>query len=416
MKKKTCLSFLFFFLFNITNIYASGFAVFSQGASSFGKAGASIAYSDSPSSVFYNPALISSLDGTQIETGTTVINLEFEHKSDLTGKTDSTDNSIFFPSTLYATYNFNKKLSFGFGAFSPFGLATQWDKTWEGRYLATNSELTSLCANPVVSWQATPKLAIAGGVNILYIDATLENSINLSPMGLGDARQKFKGDDYGYGFNLGLLYQFTDQIQAGMSFRSGYSMDLDGRLSFDLPMGSPDLLAGALPDTGSRAAIDLPEKFFASIAFQATPKLVVEAGILREGWSCYDKITTRSEKPVNGVTAEIIDKDWNDTMTYNLGLEYCFNDRLTLRTGYLFRENAVPDHTFDPSLPDSDASLYAFGGDFAWNQYTLSMAYVYERQNDRNKDTALGFIKGSSANGEYSSDIHFVAVSLKIKL
>ncbi|HKK90553.1 MAG TPA: outer membrane protein transport protein, partial [Desulfobacteraceae bacterium] len=206
MKKTACLSFLLVIFFASADLHASGFAVFSQGAASFGRAGASIAHLDSPSAVFYNPALISKLDGTQVELGTTAVRLVFEQTSDSTGETATTESDLFFPSTLYATHGVSETISVGLGIFSPFGLATQWGNTWEGRYLATDSELSTVCINPVLSVAVTPNLSIAGGVNYLDLDTSLENNINLSGYGLGDGERKFDGDGSDYGFTLGLAW------------------------------------------------------------------------------------------------------------------------------------------------------------------------------------------------------------------
>lgn len=404
---------LFIFLFS-SRLYASGFGIFSQGASSFGQAGSSIAHSQSPSSVFYNPALINGLKGTQLELGTTIIKLSFEYEDPLTGSYAATDDSLFFPSTLYASHQFNSDISFGLGIFSPFGLATEWGKSWEGRYIATNSELKSICVNPAISYKVTPKIALAAGIDFINLDALLENSINFSHYGLNDGYQKFSGDGSEYGFNLGMLYKFTNNFSLGCSYRSGYSVDLDGDVSFELPQESPAVMRAMLPDTDAEAVLKLPDVFFAGIAWNMTDKLTLETGILWEGWSDYSKIRTEFAHPVNGMTSNTVEKNWEDTVTTNIGLEYICNQNFTLRTGYLYRENSIPDTTFEPSLPDSDAHLFAAGFDINWQRYTLSTAYVYERQKEREKNNMLGIESGGSADGIYNSDIHFIALSLNM--
>ncbi|MBF0303866.1 MAG: outer membrane protein transport protein [Desulfamplus sp.] len=404
---------LFIFLSSST-LYASGFGIFSQGASSFGQAGSSIAHSQSPSSVFYNPALINDLNGTQLELGTTIIKLKFEYEDDLTGASSTTDDSLFFPTTLYASHQFNSDISFGFGIFSPFGLSTEWGNSWEGRYIATNSELNSICINPAISYKVTPKITLAAGIDFIYLDASLENSINFTPYGLNDGYQKFSGDGSDYGFNLGMLYKFTESFSLGCSYRSGYSVQLDGDVSFDLPQESPDMMRALLPDTDAEAVLKLPEVFFAGVAFHITDKWTLETGILWEGWSDFRKIRTEFAQPVNGMTSNTVEKLWEDTVTTNIGIEYLYNDRLTLRTGYLYRENAIPEATFEPSLPDADAHLFALGFDVHWQRYTLSTAYVYERQKEREKNNMVGVEYSGDANGIYNSDIHFIALSLNL--
>jgi hypothetical protein len=55
------------------------------------------------------------------------------------------------------------------------------------------------------------------------------------------------------------------------------------------------------------------------------------------------------------------------------------------------------------------------GSGFKWDRYTLSLAYVYEKQKDREKNNTLGDELGGNANGTYSSDIHFLAISLNMQ-
>ena len=417
MKKILYLSALLYILSPSSQIFASGFGIFSQSAASLGQAGSSIAHANSPSSVFYNPALINNLEGTQIELGTTVVQLQFEYENTVTKASAKTDDSLFFPSTFYATHKLNQDLSIGLGIFSPFGLATKWDESWEGRYLATTSELSSICVNPAISYRITPQMTLAAGINFIYLDASLENSICFAPYNLTDGQQKFSGDGSSYGFNLGMLYRFTNKLSLGLSYRSGYSIDLDGDVAFDLPQKNPAMLALLqirMPNSGAKTTLDLPDVAFAGIAYKLTDKWTVETGILWEGWSDYSTINTTFDQPINGMTTNSIEKNWKDTLTTNIGVEYRYNDQITLRTGYLYRENAVSDNTFDPSLPDADAHLFALGGDILLQRYTLSVAYVYEKQKNRNKNNPLGNDLGGNANGTYSSDIHFLAVSLNL--
>ena len=50
----------------------TGFSVFTQGAKALGQANAVIAHAESPSTLFYNPAIMNDLPGTQVEIGTTL--------------------------------------------------------------------------------------------------------------------------------------------------------------------------------------------------------------------------------------------------------------------------------------------------------------------------------------------------------
>ena len=46
--------------------------------------------------------------------------------------------------------------------------------------------------------------------------------------------------------------------------------------------------------------------------------------------------------------------DWQDAWLIKVGLDYKLSETLSLRGGYAFVRNQVPDSTLDPSSPDSN--------------------------------------------------------------
>ena len=113
-------------------------------------------------------------------------------------------------------------------SLAPFGLSTEWGAGWEGRYITTRSELRTLNFNPVASFQLTPSTSFAAGPDFLLVDATLENKLNFSALGLPDGNQKFSGNGFGVGSNLGLSSELTQTIAFGVSYRSEIEVDING--------------------------------------------------------------------------------------------------------------------------------------------------------------------------------------------
>jgi long-chain fatty acid transport protein len=424
--RKRVLVILSFYIIStaVQNAYASGFAIFTQSASSLGQGAAVIAHTDSPSTVFFNPALMNKLDGTQVEIGTTLLFPSREFRSDSTGQTFETKDTVFFPSTFYITHKFNKMISAGLGVFNPFGLGTDWGDIWEGRYIATNSEMTIYNINPAISCQILPGVSLAAGLDILILDAILENKINLSgvaglPAGtLPDAGQKFRGDGTGIGFNIGMAADLTKDISLGVAYRSEVKIDPTGNVTFDIPNGIPEplnsIIRGSLQNSGARTQITLPQQVFVGISYKGFDPLTLEAGMRWEGWSSFQQLKVDLD---NG-KSETKPRNWKDTFAFNFGAQYKLNDTVTLRGGYLYGQNPVPDSTFEPAIPDSDTHLFCVGIGLNLNKFSLDLAYAYQLQGDRTKDNSIGdpFQPGSgTANGKYLSDIHLIAASLKYK-
>jgi long-chain fatty acid transport protein len=399
----------------ISNAQGSGFAVYTQGASSLGQGAATIAHTDDPSAIFWNPALINKLEGTQMQLGTTIIFPSRKFESDVTGDTFRTEPDVFFPSTLFITHKFNDKISAGLGVFNPFGLATKWPDDWEGRYIATNSEMTTFNINPVISYQITPKFALAAGLDFLLLDATLEKKINLLPFGFSDANQKFKGNGNGVGFNFGILLEPHKDISIGASYRSEIKVDIDGDATFDLPAPSLRLI---FPDTAGNTDITLPQQVHVGIYYKGFDPLTFEVALRWEGWSSYDQLRIKLDKPVGlpSSTTFVTEKNWEDTYSASLGAKYQINNSITLLAGYLYGGNPIPDKTFEPAIPDANTHLFTVGTSIKHRQFKVDLAYGYQILQDRKKnndvtDPSTG-LTAFSANGTYKSHLHMVGVSL----
>jgi len=393
---------LIIFLFGLSitahRAYASGYAVFTQSSSSLGQGAAVVSHTDGPSTIFFNPALMNKLDGTQVEIGTTLLFPERKFESDATGRTYETKYDVFYPSTFYLTHQFNAAVSAGLGFFNPFGLGTDWGDTWEGRYIATNSEMKTYNINPVFSVKVMPRLYLAAGLDILHLDATLESKIN-SGMGF-DIGQKFDGDGTGIGYNLGLLYDITDDIALGVAYRSEIKVNVDGRGKFN------PQIPGMLENSSGDADITLPQQLFAGISYKGFDRWILEAGLRWEDWSCFDQLKVKFD---SGMPAPPQPRRWHDTYAFNFGAQYRYNEIVTLRAGYLYGKNPVPDSTFEPAIPDSDTHLFTVGTGLNFGKLTVDLAYAYQMQEDRTKKNDIG--SPYAANGKYKTNLNIAAVS-----
>lgn len=389
-------------LLGAENASGSGFGIFTQGASSLGQADAVVAHVDGPSAIFFNPALIGNLAGTQVEVGTTLI---FPHREyrEPGGTISHTRDTVFTPSTFYMTHAFNSSVSAGLGVFNPFGLGTDWGGEWPGRYLATNSKIVSYNINPVVAYRVTPFLSVAVGLDIVLLDATLENRINTA---FGDVRQKFTGDGKGVGYNAGVFIDAGGGLTFGASYRSEVRIGIDGNADFSVP--SP-ALEGVFPDTGGKTSLILPQQVFAGIAYQSSERLVLETGMRWEDWSSFRHLRINFGQAVAGVSSVTYPRNWHSTFAVNAGGKYRVNDTLSVMAGYLYGWNPAPDSTFEPAIPDSDTHLFCLGGELRLNRVTLALGYAYQLQTERTKKTNL---YGSLANGSYDSNLHLLAISL----
>lgn len=395
--------------------FAAGFAILQQGTAPMAQGNAFVAQADDPSAIFFNPAGINQLRGTQVYLGATAIAPRAEYKDSLGTKT-RTESHIYLPPQFYLTHELTTDLAVGLGVFSPFGLGTKWDDGWAGRYAATSSDLQTFNINPALSWRVSPELSVAGGVNVMRAEADLRRRLNLGAFGDGD--RLFKGADYGYGYNLGLLYQLTPTTNIGLSYRSEVRVKIDGDAEFSVPSSVPPAIANLFPNGGAHSRFVFPPSLFAGIAYKGLAPWVFECDLTWTGWSTFEELRVDLDRPVGTAqtSVSIQPRNWNDVFAYRFGVNYRWDEAITIRAGYIFDESPVPDETMDPSIPDADRHIFCLGGDYRFKDFTIGIAYNYILGEKRDKNNTIPEDitddNNNRVNGEYQQTSHSLAVSI----
>src|SRR5439155_7404003 len=248
----------------------AGFALQEQNASGLGHAYAGgAAAAEDVSTIFYNPAGLVRLQTMQAVVAGNVIcpSAKFHDNGSQAaafqplGGTGGDAGSCAVVPNLYLGIPFTDKWSFGIGVNVPFGLKTEYDSDWLGRFQAVKSKLDTVNINPVLSWEPTKNLTLGGGVSWQRLKAELTNKVNYagafatgvgaavasgqippaaaqtligSAIGLeSDAR--VSGHDSGWGWNVGALWQVSDQTRLGAAYRSKIKYDVSGSVNFNNP-------------------------------------------------------------------------------------------------------------------------------------------------------------------------------------
>jgi long-chain fatty acid transport protein len=407
---------------------ASGFAIYTHGAAELGMQNLVVAHTEGPASNYFNPALLAELEGIQIALGTTIIWPSREFKSAQTGQTEKTESQAFYPSTLFVSYPVSESITAGLGIVSPFGLGTDWGKTWEGRYITTNVQMDTFNINPNMTVKLTDKLAVSGGLDCMLGDATLENNVNTSLLAttplsfsvtLPDGEQQFEGHGEGYGYNLGIVFQPTEDWAVGASYRSEIRLKLYGKAKFRLPQtGDPVLdtaLQTYLPNADGDTTIELPPQLFVGACYTGFDKVTLEIGGRWEGWSSYDHLTLHFDQPVAESRTSKEKKHWKDVYSAGIGVKYQVNDTWAVLAGYYYEENPVPDDTFEPAIPSADKHDVSFGVKKTIGNFTAAVSYLYENYERRSKNNAVGETSGATANGTYHLEVHAIAASVSYR-
>jgi long-chain fatty acid transport protein len=361
----------------------AGFALYEGSARGNALGGSLVARADDPSALFYNPAGITQLPEMQVMAGATTIG-PGTHVVTTRGGTETrseTKAHLWLSPHLYSTYQCTNAIWFGLGVFSRFGLGTEFDDTWPGRYNSYNAVIQTLTVNPNVAFKVSDKLSLAAGASWMWLDLTLEQKIDFGGM-VGnsnalDVDQSLtgEGDDSGYGFNLALHYRACDWMSLGISYVSQVRQKIKGDADFSKPSG---ISAGLFQDTKASGKIRLPDMVFLGLAFYPTRRLSLEIDGVWTGWSTYDQFTVDYRDPIlPGLDSVTQDKHWNDVWRLQLGTEYQVSDWLDLRLGYVRDNSPIPEETADYLVPSNDRHVYTMGCGLHRGRWTGDLSYSY---------------------------------------
>jgi len=431
-----------------STVNAAGFGIIEQSVTGLGAAFStgSTAASDG-STIYFNPAGMSFLKNRNAATfGAHIIDPNAKFNDDgstittaLGGASLNTNNEeggdagpVALVPNFYYTRAINDKWTAGVGINAPFGLTTDYDDGWVGRYYALKSELKTININPSVAYKASNTLSFGFGLNAQYIDAALTNAIDLGSIcaatacaaGLtpqaADGEVEVAGDDWSFGYNLGLLWQATPATRIGLAYRSKIKHTLKGEADFDSPTAAAAAVAAGagLVDGDVQADANLPDSLSIGLQHNVNSKLTINADITWTNWSELEELRFEFDNvnTADGVTT----LEWEDSNRYSLGMTYQYNNQWTWRAGVAFDESATPNaELISPRVPDADRTWLTAGFTYKpSNKMSFDFGYAHLFIDDAKVEKLAGaggsenFFRGN-LNGEYDIDVNIISAQAR---
>jgi long-chain fatty acid transport protein len=332
---------------------------------------------DSTATAFNNPAGMTQLHGNQVEAdvvaGFPTIN--FHGTATTAGAPTAGNNGnnagrFGALPNFYGVLDLSDQIKLGIAINSPFALIVKQNAGWYGRYLATDSAVMSTNINPSIAYKINDKISIGGGVSAQWLQATLAQGFNQSALGAPDALVRFKGDDWGFGYNLGTLLKPWDGTQIGLTYRSKVSHQLKGDLDF-LRVAAP--LSGLLVSGAGALDANMPASTTLGITQSVTSQLKVSLSLQWTQWSAFKSINIQS-----ATATAPINVGYSDSWFTSIGASYQWNDDWTLRGGLGWDQSPVDNRYRVVNFPDQDRYMVGLGFDYKINAaLTFSGAYAH---------------------------------------
>ncbi|MCC7461828.1 MAG: outer membrane protein transport protein [Gammaproteobacteria bacterium] len=451
------------------NAWGSGFYLLEQNASGLGRAFAgTAAIADDASTVFFNPAGLARLPELQLVVAASAINVNTRfHDAGSTaalgqplGHSGGNAGGLSAVPALYLSVPFAGSFTFGLGVNAPYGLKTEYDSGWAGRFQGMRSEVKTINVNPTLAWAPTPHVSIGIGLNYQRLQATLTNAVNYSAVvysgayssayatalqqgatpaqaaqaaaaaagallqatGPLEGTARIEGDDTAWAFNVGALFDVGEATRVGLAYRSAVKYGVGGDVDFGAPTTAVPNAAliiqvasgSVLADGPVGLDLKLPDTATASLVQKVSERLTLSFDAAWTGWSSVPELRiVRTSGTVLSTTPE----HWQDAWRFALGGDLQLSSSWTVRAGVAFDQAPVPDSTRTPRLPDGDRTWIALGA--AWNpsdavRVDVGYAHLFVKGAPLNQDGGSAPSYGVLV-GEQKTKIDILAAQFRVR-
>lgn len=381
---------------------AAGFQLTEQSVAGMGRshAGAGIV-GDDLSAVHYNAAGMTLLPGLQMQVAGTYVALDIDYKG-LDGSTENgRDKPTAVPAT-FITYQINDSLWAGLGITSPYGMKIRYGNDWSARERGISGSIITVDINPNIAWKANEMFSFGFGVSALYTHSKLKNGLpgSLSVGGMTvplGGEFEYKGSDWMFTYNLGMMFSPTEDLRFGLSYRSAAHVTARG----DYTIRGNGLANG----TGSgKGKLETPETVYITGTWKPVQSLRLSALARWANWKNFETMDFTMDDPDNLSFTPIgqiaagsnpvagaaimgrlsnmpLENNWKSVWLFSLGADYDINEQWTIRGGIAYETNPIKHQELRTALIPDTSRLWLTCG-FSWKptaNWQIDAAYGHIR-------------------------------------
>jgi long-chain fatty acid transport protein len=403
-------------------VMAAGFSIGEFGGRSATMGNAVVAQAYDASTLFYNPAGLGFLDGTQLYGNVSVIfsSAKFVGASPMFPDTVyKAKEQVFPPIGIYATHRFTEKFAVGLSLTTPFGLGLAWEDDFPGRFISRDVTLETFYLTPVVAYTISPNLSVSAGLDVVLSSVNLQRNILLfnSQPGTGTEVGEVEMDGSGktaYGFTAGVMYK-GEKLGLGAMYRHKVSLKIeDASAKFKVydnitPAGVGAVAKGLFVDQNGGTEINIPNYFAVGIYYKLLENLGAEIAYAWYGWSVFDKLDLSFDNPqLNQSIAE----DYKNEYQLRFGAHYDVSPSFQIRAGYIYDRTPQPIQSVSPLLPDDTRSDFTFGFGYTTGKFKVDAGYMFVDIGRRSTIENGEGMNDNGFNGEYNSRADILMLSL----
>lgn len=335
-----------------TVAFGGAFQVWEESAAGTGDYHAGgAAEADDASTEFYNPAGMTRLKKPQLSFGVAYIPLDVAFNGTVGGTATNgyvnggTNNWV---PNFHIVYPVNEIIALGFGVTAPFGLKTDYpdDDSIPTSAAATLTKLYTINYNPNIAFQISQAFSLGVGFDALYGTADYDQAYFIPNTNLNNELSA-----WGYGWNMGALYQFTPATRVGVSYRS--------RIVFNGTGTSTQTTSPPVTNNNLTATLNLPATTIFSLYSDVTDKWAVLSSIYYTQWNVFQSVNldnlAGSDQPVDDAM------NYKNSWNLVLGTHYKVTKAWMLKWAIAWDQTPTQLGYRDIRLPDADRYVLAAG-------------------------------------------------------
>jgi len=361
-----------------------------MGAKARGMGGVGIGMSHGAESGLANPALITTVKGTEISFGGTIFMPDVETDVGAADGAHKSDADLSVIPEVAIAQNIGNGLSWGIGMYGTAGMGTDYRGTAMspttgvlGNFdMVTNLQLMQF-AVPVAYKVGAFSVGIAPVLQYGSLDI---NYNGVTPLGATFASNtQGVAQDFGIGYNIGAAYA-EEGLTVGASYKSAIDMKYTGQIS----AAAADFGLGAL---GLTDHLEQPAEIGVGVSYTISGNTIALD---------YKRINWASAKGYK-------DFGWEDQNVYMIGYQYA-QDAWAVRAGYNYAKSPIVEQA-NPGLnllnllgfPAIVEQHYTVGGSYTLSKVTsVDLAYVYVPEASETFNTAA--YTGGNTTTKHSQD------------
>ncbi len=335
---------------------------------------------------FFNPATLSTLKKNQ-----SYLNAGYFYSESSEDNARATQSSTFFPafappvlpvtgvvnqkhhgsayiSSYHLGLKINQYLTLGLSVLAPWGEKIDFDPNWVGRFHLISSELATIDASPMLAVALTPDFSIGVGLQFQYLRIKGSQKAGLINPEASRASSG-KGDGFGYGYILGVLYHLSPSTYLGLGYRSAVTTTLTSK-------GTLFLNLNGVNDTrfssSSHLVIKLPDIINFGFTQIISPQWSVLGNAQLIRWKKFFSESVATIANINQRSTSIFNVE--NTWLVSLGVKFHLNPKWTLKSGLAYETPTYPTATLKGVFPGAihfGAGFKYIANQHWWIDFTL---------------------------------------------